>query len=62
MRALRGTWRAVALDLDGTTLNSSHTLSARTVDAIQKIESRLFRDVAVQLHDVCGVNFHEHFS
>ncbi|CAE7884207.1 ywpJ [Symbiodinium necroappetens] len=46
----RGTWRAVALDLDGTTLNSSHTLSARTVDAIQKIESRLFRDVAVQMH------------
>ncbi|OLP84026.1 putative phosphatase YitU [Symbiodinium microadriaticum] len=39
MRALRGTWRAVALDLDGTTLNSSHTLSARTVDAIQKIDA-----------------------
>ena len=52
MRALRGTWRAVALDLDGTTLNSSHTLTARTVEAIQKIESRLFREAAVQLQDI----------
>ena len=42
MRALRGTWRAVALDLDGTTLNSSHMLTARTVEAIKKIESPPF--------------------
>ena len=39
MRALRGTWRAVALDLDGTTLNSSHALSARTVEAIQQLDT-----------------------
>mmetsp|Transcript_10899 Transcript_10899/g.26151 ORF Transcript_10899/g.26151 Transcript_10899/m.26151 type:complete len:285 (+) Transcript_10899:41-895(+) len=39
MRALRGKWRAVALDLDGTTLNSSQRLTARTVDTIRKCDA-----------------------
>eukprot|EP00434_Breviolum_minutum_P036412 symbB.v1.2.032258.t1/scaffold3850.1/size51808/3 len=34
-----GKWRAVALDLDGTTLNSSLTLTPRTLEAIRQVEA-----------------------
>lgn len=34
-----GKWRAVALDLDGTTLNSSLTLTPRTLEAIRQVDA-----------------------
>ncbi|CAK9017591.1 unnamed protein product [Durusdinium trenchii] len=38
-RFARGRFRAVALDLDGTTLNEVHALSERTLKAIQRVEA-----------------------
>ena len=34
-------WRAVALDLDRTTLTSSHTLTPRTLAAIRQVDASL---------------------
>jgi len=34
-----GKWRAVALDLDRTTLTSSHTLTPRTLAAIRQVDA-----------------------
>lgn len=34
-----GTWRAVALDMDGTTLSSSGQLTARTVNSIRRVQA-----------------------
>lgn len=39
MAAAPRTWRAVALDMDGTTLNNSHTLTSRTADTIRRVEA-----------------------
>ena len=43
-----GKWRAVALDLDRTTLTSSHTLTPRTLAAIRQVDAWLAmkRDVS----------------
>lgn len=36
---MRLRWRAVALDMDGTTLNSHHKLTQRTLDAIRRADA-----------------------
>lgn len=37
MKALK--WRAVALDLDGTTLNNSHAFTSRTLSTLQQVDA-----------------------
>eukprot|EP00927_Polykrikos_kofoidii_P025593 TRINITY_DN22966_c0_g1_i1.p1 TRINITY_DN22966_c0_g1~~TRINITY_DN22966_c0_g1_i1.p1 ORF type:complete len:318 (-),score=66.33 TRINITY_DN22966_c0_g1_i1:118-1071(-) len=38
-RSILSSWKAVAIDMDGTTLNSSLTLSERTVDTLRRVDS-----------------------
>lgn len=51
-----GKWRAVALDLDGTTLNSSLTLTPRTLEAIRQVDA-WWRNRGNRVADLSEVNF-----